>query len=551
MRWKLRSPVYAIEKYNMDMFLAQLLSARGIAPDKAEVYLNPRLGSMYSPFEFKDMEKAVERILLAKKRRERILVHGDFDVDGVTSLALVYRVLTRLGFDVYAYIPNRFDEGYGVSMQGIEKAARIGATLLITVDCGITALEEVAYANSLKIDVIITDHHEPKDVLPHAFAIINPKIGDYPYDNLAGVGVAFKLLEGIYEKLGKDKTELYWDLDLVALGTISDLVPLVDENRIFARAGMSILNKTKKAGLKALKNVASLKEQELSTYHVSFILAPRLNAAGRMEDAMKAFKLLVTREGTLARQYAVELNNLNIKRQKVERGMVEEAFQMADDMKDRLVYVLFDENWHEGVVGIVASRVVDKFYRPAILLTRKEKLLKGSARSIMNFNIFEAIASQSELLETFGGHKYAAGLSLRPENLDRFIEGINEYAKRMLTQEDLEREIEIDMDISSLYKKDALLESLDMLKPFGMGNPKPRFLFRNVEVVGDINRLKENFYKFRLKLNRDIHTTIFGGEKEIVNILSQSRKVDIVFTLREDKFYQKKIIELIDARPSF
>ncbi len=550
MRWKLRTPVYPVEKYSTDAFLAHLLSVRGISPEKADTYLNPRLGSMYSPFEFKDMEKAVDRILLARKRGERILIHGDFDVDGVTSLALVYRALKRLGLDVHAYIPNRFDEGYGVSRQGIEKAARIGATLLITVDCGITAQEEVSYANSLKIDVIITDHHEPKDTLPDAFAIINPKTGDYPYDNLAGVGVAFKLLEGIYEKMNKDKTELYWDLDLVALGTISDLVPLIDENRIFAKAGISILNKTKKAGLKALKNISGIRDGEISTYHVSFILAPRLNAAGRMEDAMKSFKLLVTKEGSLARQYAVELNNLNLKRQRIERGIVEEAIQMAEFLKDNLVYVLFNENWHEGVVGIVASRVVDKFYRPAILLTRKDNLLKGSARSIMNFNIFEAIASQEDLLEAFGGHKYAAGLSLKPENLEKFIEGINEYAKNVLTEDDLEREVEIDLDISTLYNKEDMLKSLDILEPFGMGNSKPRFLFRGTQLAGNINQLKENFYKFRLNINGDIHTTIYGGDDRIIKILSQGRKVDVVFTLREDRFHQKKIIELVDARPS-
>ncbi len=508
MRWKLRKPVFPVDKYELGPFLAHLLSVRGIAPGKVDLYLNPGLGSLYSPFNFKNMEKAVDRLILAKERKERILIHGDFDVDGVTSLALVYRTLVRLGFDVHAYIPNRFDEGYGVSIQGIEKAAKIGATLFITVDCGITAHKEIDYANSLKIDVIVTDHHEPKDKLPDALAVINPKMGDYPYDNLAGVGVAFKLLEGLYEKLDKDKTELYWDLDLVALGTISDLVPLIDENRIFVKAGISILNNTKKAGLKALKNVAGIKDKSVDTYHVSFILAPRLNAAGRMEDAMKAFWLLVTKDGTKARQYAIELNNLNLKRQKIERGIVEDAINMAKEMKDTLVYVLFNEKWHEGVVGIVASRVVDRFYRPAILLTRKDKLLKGSARSIMNFNIFDAIASQSEYLETFGGHKYAAGLSLRSENLDNFTKGINNYARRVLKEEDLEKEIEIDLDVSDLYDREALLSSLDVLSPFGMGNSKPRFLYRGVEVVGDIAQLKENFYKFRLKIGEDVHTTI-------------------------------------------
>ncbi len=549
MRWKIRKPIFPIEEYQFSPFVSLLLSARGIKPDRAEMFLFPKLGSLHSPFEFKSMERAVDRLSLALKRNEKILIHGDFDVDGVTSLALMYRVLKRLGFQVFAYVPNRFDEGYGVSKQGIERAATIGATVIITVDCGITAFEEIEYANSLKIDVIITDHHEPKDVLPSAYAIINPKLGDYPYDNLAGVGVAFKLLEGLYEKLKKDKTELYWDLDLVALGTISDLVPLIDENRVFAKAGISILNRTKKAGLKALKSVAGI-TGAIDTYHVSFILAPRLNAAGRMEHAMKAFHLLVTTKGVTARQHAVELNNLNLKRQRIERDIVEQALKMAEEKGERLVYVLYDENWHEGVVGIVASRVVERFYRPAILLTRKDDVLKGSARSISSFNIFDAIASQKEYLETFGGHKYAAGLSLKPENLEKFEEGINLYAESILAPEDLERELEIDLDISKVYNREELIESFDLFQPFGMGNSKPRFLFRGAELIGDIRELKENFYKFRINLKGDIHTAIYGGNSDVISSITSSRRSDVVFTLREDKFLSKKIIEVIDARPS-
>ncbi len=549
MRWKLKKPVFPIEKYTFSPIVSLLLSVRGVEPEKAGMYLYPGLGSLYSPFKFKDMEKAIDRLILALRRNERILIHGDFDVDGVTSLALMYRVLKRLGFEVFAYVPNRFDEGYGVSRQGIEKAAKAGATLIITVDCGITAYEEIEYANSLKIDVIITDHHEPKESLPSSYAIINPKLGDYPYDNLAGVGVAFKLLEGLYEKLKRDKTELYWDLDLVALGTISDLVPLIDENRIFAKAGISILNKTKKAGLKALKNVAGI-SGAIDTYHVSFILAPRLNAAGRMEDAMKAFKLLVTTQGVTARQHAVELNNLNLKRQRIEKDMVEEAINMAKAKGDRLIYVLYDPGWHEGVVGIVASRVVDRFYRPAILLTRKDDVLKGSARSIAGFNIFEAISSQGEYLETFGGHKYAAGLSLKPENLEKFEEGINAYAKSVLSEDDLEKEIEIDLDISDVYNREELIQSFDLFQPFGMGNSKPKFLFRRAKLIGAVNRLKENFYKFRIDINGDIQTAVYAGNSDVISNITSSRKSDVVFTLREDRFLSKKIIEIIDAKPS-
>lgn len=549
MRWRLRTPVFPIEKYQFSPIISLLLSSRGIAPDMAERYLFPRLGSLYSPFLFKDMERVVDRLILALNRGEKVLIHGDFDVDGVTSLALMYRALKRLGFRVFAYVPNRFDEGYGVSIHGVEKASKIGATVMITVDCGITANEEVKYAKSLKIDVIITDHHEPKDVLPPAYAIINPKLGDYPYDNLAGVGVAFKLLEGLYDRLKKDKTELFWDLDLVALGTISDLVPLIDENRIFAKAGISIINKTKKAGLKALKNVSGIKGN-IDTYHISFILAPRLNAAGRMEDAIKAFQLLVTSEGVTARQYAVELNNLNLKRQRIEKEIVKQALDMSLSKRDKLVYVLYSENWHEGVVGIVASRIVEKFYRPAILLTRKDNILKGSARSIPGFNIFEAIAAQGKYLETFGGHKYAAGLSLKPENLEKFEEGINIFAKSVIGPETLEREIEIDADISDIYYREELIDSFELFQPFGMGNTKPKFLFKGARIVGDVRRLKENFYKFRLDLKGDVHTAIYSGKEEVINSISSSRTSDVVFTLREDRFFSKKVIEVIDARPS-
>ena len=549
MRWRIKSPVFPLDRYETSPIVASLLSARGISPDVAKLYLSPRLGSLYSPYEFKDMEKAVDRLILALKRREAVFIHGDYDVDGVSSLALMYRALKRLGFKVFAYVPNRFDDGYGVSRHGIEKAASIGATLIITVDCGITSFKEIEYANSLKMDVIITDHHEVKDTIPLSYAIINPRLGDYPYDNLAGVGVAFKLLEGLYEKLKKDKTELYWDLDLVALGTVSDLVPLVDENRILTKSGLSILNQTKKAGLKALRNIARIKDK-IDTYHISFILAPRLNAAGRMEDAIKAFRLLVATDGVSARQYAALLNNLNLKRQRVEQRIVEEAMNMAERKKDSLVYVLYNEHWHEGVVGIVASRVVERFYRPAILLTRKGEILKGSARSIPTFNIFQAISSQEDHLLSFGGHKYAAGLSLKPDKLDIFEQGINEYAKSVLTSDDLEREIEIDVDISEIYNREELFNNFDLFKPFGMGNTKPSFLYRGARRTGEITTLKKNFYKFNVDINGDIHTAIYGGNGEVIRILKSSPKSDIVFTLREDKFYSKKIIQLIDANPS-
>jgi len=317
--------------YDLPLPIAQVLSARGIPPEESKTFLEPRLEDLNDPFLMKDMDKAVERIITAMKESQRIMVHGDYDVDGVTSLSLLYRNLTNIGLQVVPYIPDRFTEGYGLSSQGIKKAKEEGISLIITVDCGITALEEIEMAREYGIDVIVTDHHEPRETLPEATAIINPKVDEYPFKDLAGVGVAFKLLEALYRKLSLNLNHLYWDLDLVALGTVADIVPLVKENRVFVHFGLKILEKSKKAGIKSLKSITGL-NGKMEPWHISFILAPRLNAAGRLNHAIEAFKLLSTKDGIEALQLARELDRTNKERQGIEKKILSEAEKMVRRM---------------------------------------------------------------------------------------------------------------------------------------------------------------------------------------------------------------------------
>jgi len=499
-RWIRRKHIYDLNLYGLPLPIAQVLSARGISPEESPAFLEPRLEDLNDPFLMRDMDKAVERIITAMKESQKIMVHGDYDVDGVTSLSLLYRNLTSIGLNVIPYIPDRFTEGYGLSSQGIEKAKEEGISLIITVDCGITALEEIEMARKYGIDVIVTDHHEPRETLPEATAIINPKVDDYPFKDLAGVGVAFKLLEALYRKLSLNLNHLYWDLDLVALGTVADIVPLVKENRVFVHFGLKILEKSKKAGIKSLKSVTGL-NGKVEPWHISFILAPRLNAAGRLNHAIEAFKLLSTRDGLEALQLARELDRTNKERQGIERKILSEAEKMVRrmDLDKDWVIVLGSENWHEGVIGIVASKLVEQYNRPTILLSFTGGIGKGSGRSIQNFNLFNALLDLEKYLLSFGGHKMAAGLRLEKENLQDFRQALNKLAKERLKKEYFEPELYIDGEIRLSDINQDILSVYRKLSPFGMGNPQPVFVVKNVTVKNDIRVMKDRHISFTLK----------------------------------------------------
>ena len=549
MRWIRRKHIYDLNLYGLPLPIAQVLSARGISPEESPAFLEPRLEDLNDPFLMRDMDKAVERIITAMKESQKIMVHGDYDVDGVTSLSLLYRNLTSIGLNVIPYIPDRFTEGYGLSSQGIEKAKEEGISLIITVDCGITALEEIEMARKYGIDVIVTDHHEPRETLPEATAIINPKVDDYPFKNLAGVGVAFKLLEALYRKLSLNLNHLYWDLDLVALGTVADIVPLVKENRVFVHFGLKILEKSKKAGIKSLKSVTGL-NGKVEPWHISFILAPRLNAAGRLNHAIEAFKLLSTRDGLEALQLARELDRTNKERQGIERKILSEAEKMVRrmDLDKDWVIVLGSEDWHEGVIGIVASKLVEQYNRPTILLSFTGGIGKGSGRSIQNFNLFNALLDLEKYLLSFGGHKMAAGLRLEKENLQDFRQALNKLAKERLKKEYFEPELYIDGEIRLSDINQDILSIYRKLSPFGMGNPQPVFVVKNVTVKNDIRVMKDRHISFTLKQEQIERRAIAFDAMDKREIIQSGKPLDFAVQVSENNRNGEIEFKVLDVK---
>lgn len=526
--------------------ILRILSARGVQRGDVMAYLNPSYEQLNPPKALKGVDEAVSRIQRAILLNETVFIHGDYDVDGVTSMALLYRNLKRLGIRrVIPYIPDRFEEGYGVSEKGIEHASTLGASLMITVDCGTKAHNELDLALRKGMDVIVTDHHEPGNPLPEKITVINPKLVDKSWD-LAGVGVVFKLLQALYLSLGRDELPLKWDLDLVALGTIADIVPLQGENRVLAALGLEVLRRTKKAGIKALKRVAGLKSRILA-WHVSFILAPRLNAAGRLSHAKKAFQLLITSDGEEALKLAQELNAENQKRQKIEEETLNEAIQMIEEiqMHENPVIVLDSPSWHEGVIGIVASRIVEKYWRPTLMIALKDGLGKGSARSIPGFPIYDALLRVENLFLSFGGHEMAAGFRIAPENIPALREKLNDIAPEFMKTEDMIPELHIDLTLTLDELSDLDFSEFMRLGPFGHRNPTPTFLLKDVEIVGSLRKVGDRHLAFRVR-DGDSHIKVFApGFQELSYELENGiRKADIVVTIDEDTYSLRSSIKL-------
>lgn len=482
--------------------IRKLVSALGLSPITAQVLINRGLGEvevarrflthdpslLHDPFLMRDMDRAVERLAEAIRRKEHVLIYGDYDVDGITAGAFLARLLGSLGVETSYYVPHRVDEGYGLHRAGIDAAVELGATLLLTVDCGISSPEEVAYAHEKGLDVIITDHHEPGPELPPAVAVLNPKRPDcpYPFRDLAGVGVAFKLASALGSRVGFQFHHLARAfLDLVALGTICDVVPLLDENRFFAREGLRRLADTKKVGLRALLDKTRLTGRPLDSHDVGFILGPRLNASGRLGTARDAFELLTTADRARAEELAQELHHLNYERQQEEGRTLEEARAIVEETVDltrEKALILGSPEWHIGVIGIVASRLVEQYHRPTILLAVSEEEARGSGRSIRSFHLYEALVQCRDILRRCGGHEHAAGLSLDPGRIEEFRERFQAVADERLSLSDLRPTLEIDAVLKPPAITPALIEELAGLEPFGQANPQPLFAVREVTI---------------------------------------------------------------------
>lgn len=527
------------DSLNISEILAKLLILRNIKTfSEAKSFFRLSLDSLHNPFLMDGMEEATSRVIKALTENQLICIYGDYDVDGTCSTALLYLFLKELDANVDYYIPNRLTEGYGLSKEGLDIVKAKGTGLVITVDCGITAIEETDYANSIGMEVIICDHHQPKEQLPNAHAVLDPlKPGcNYPFKYLSGAGVALKLAQGICERIGKrEMTTKYFDL--VALAGAADIVPLVDENRDLVREGLNQINSNPRPGILALIESSNLNPGNLSSGQVVFTIAPRINAVGRLGDAGRALKLLITDDKNEAYELAKVLESVNYERRKIDVDTFDSAMQLVEssiDLEDELAIILHQEEWHPGVIGIVASRLVEKYYRPAIMLTTIDGVAKGSARSISNFDIYSALEKCDDMLIHFGGHRAAAGLAVEIEKIQEFKEKFNRIVKETLCESDLYPEIAIDSKIKLSEITAKFLRILEMFSPFGPGNMRPVFLAEDVVVVNSPRVVGNNHLiaAFRQNGSDKVFDSIGFGLGEYLNIVkSKNSKFDVVFTI--------------------
>ena len=555
-RWQLRKPdedqvMQVSSACGIDDFLARILVNRGVGPAIAQSFLAPSFAELHDPFLLRGMGNAVVRLLAALENNERICIYGDYDVDGITSVALLVTFFRSIGADCIYHIPKRLEDGYGLAEEGIRTAVSQGARIIISVDCGVTAVAEAELCSSLGVDLIITDHHMPAAVLPAAVAVINPLQPGcpFPFKQLAGVGVAFNLLIALRSRLRETgyfdrvpEPNLREFLDLVALGTIADVVPLVDENRIFARYGLQEMSNSARPGLIALKNVAGV-SGTVTCGGVGFRLAPRLNAAGRLEDAALGVELLLCREPRKAADIAQTLDMSNRERQALEQEILREALAMIKDdrrLSGRKSIVLASETWHPGVIGIVASRMVDLYHRPTVLIALQDGSGRGSGRSIPNFHLHDALRACSAHLVAFGGHKHAAGLTIDEATLEEFIEMFDEIAAGSLAEADLSPELYIDAELEPDAATLRLAEAIETLAPFGMGNPEPVFVMRKLAVM-DRRIVSDAHLKLRLSAGSRIFDAIGFN---MAGSITVPRVADVAFTLQVNDWNGRKSLQL-------
>jgi single-stranded-DNA-specific exonuclease len=526
---------------NVSPIIAQLFINLNLdTKEKIEKYLHPQFSHLHDPHKMFNMELAVERVIDALREGENIIIYGDYDVDGITGVSLLYEALFKLGGKVSFYIPNRLTEGYGLTIQGIKRVLSYNPNLIIAVDCGMTAIEAVDYANSNGMDVIICDHHKTTDAIPNAYAVLNPKqeACSYPFKELAGVGVAFKFVQGLYQFLNYNIEELARYLDLVALGTAADIVPLIDENRVFVKFGLKRINESSRSGIFALQESSSLLGREIDVSIIMFSLAPRLNAVGRMSNAKAAVQLLTCNSLQQARNLAQVLESDNRVRRDFDDATYQEALQIIEnsvDLNKEKIIILTKKNWHPGVIGIIASRIMEKYNRPTVLISIKNGIGKGSARSTSNIDIHNAINSVCYLLDSFGGHKFAAGFTIKEKLIEEFKEGLKKITKKMIQSEDLTPTLEIQSEISLSQLDAKLLKWLKLFAPYGTKNMPPVFVSRGLEIVGNVQMIRDNHLKFKVRqdgINIDAIFYNFGKYKKKLD--RNNKKIDSAYVIEEN-----------------
>ncbi len=538
------------QELNIDQSLAQILVQRGITNfEDARYFFRPTLTQLHDPFLMKDMELAVNRISEALKNQEKIMVYGDYDVDGTTAVTLTYSFFSRFTSEITYYIPDRHKEGYGISTTGIDYAAANEYTLIIALDCGIRSVDKIAYANSIGIDFIICDHHLPGETLPKAVAVLDPKRSDceYPFKELSGCGIGFKLAQAYCQanNLPDELYEKYLDLCMVSIG--ADIVPIVDENRVMAYFGLKKLNENPCTGLKSLMQISG-KTTTYSITDVVFLLAPRINAAGRMGDAKDAVKMLLSDQESLAEDQSIFINNQNTDRRTFDQSITQEALAIIEQSElliTKKTTVVHQKHWNKGVIGIVASRLTETYYRPTIVLTESNGYYTGSARSVFGYDLYEALLSCSHLLEQFGGHKYAAGLTIKQENLHQFTELFEDIVAATITPDLLIPEIKIDSEIE-LYQIDPkFYRILLQMAPFGPQHMNPIFVSTGVNIVGNAQIVGINHLKISVKQqNSAIFEAIAFGLGEFESILEPNKLFSICYTIEENVWKDKKRLQL-------
>ncbi len=541
--------------------VGKLLVDRGIqTPIEAKKFFRPQLTELLDPFLFQDMDKAVERLNEALGNRERILVYGDYDVDGCTAVALVYKFLQQFYSNIDYYIPNRYEEGYGVSHKGVDYAYESGVKLVIVLDCGIKAVEEIAYAKEKGIDFIICDHHVPDDVMPPAVAILNAKRADstYPYKDLSGCGVGFKFMQAFAINNGIEFSQLIPLLDLCAVSIASDIVPIMGENRILAFHGLRQLNSNPSVGMKAIIDVCGLTNREISISDIIFKIGPRINASGRMENGKESVTLLVERNYKVARSEAEKINRYNNQRKDLDKSMTEQANQIVeklDSQHEHKAIVIYNEEWHKGIIGIVASRLTEIYYRPSIVLTRDDEFATGSARSVSGFDVYKAIESCRDLLENFGGHTYAAGLTMKVENVPEFKRRFTQYVEQNILPEQTSAIINIDGILNFKDITHRFFTDLKRFNPFGPENSKPVFCTKHVFDYGTSKVVGREQEHIKLELVDDKSTNVMNGiafgQSAQARYIKTKRSFDIVYTIEENTHKRGEIqLQIEDIRPT-
>ena len=540
--------------------LGKLLLERGFTTD-AEVrrFFRPQLSDLHDPFLMNDMQIAVDRLNAALGKKERIMVYGDYDVDGCTAVALVYKFLQQYYSNIDFYIPDRYEEGYGISKKGVDYATATGVKLIIVLDCGIKAIEEIAYAKEKGIDFIICDHHVPDDELPVAVAILNPKRRDnhYPYTHLSGCGVGFKFMQAFAASNGIEFNKLTSLLDLCAVSIASDIVPIMGENRILAYHGIRCLNSNPSIGFQAIIEVCGLADRELSMNDIIFKIGPRINASGRMQNGREAVELLVEKDYATALEKASRINLYNEARKDLDKQMTEEAIEQVRNLPkldDRRSIVIYNEEWHKGVIGIVASRLTEQYYRPAVVLTRSEGMATGSARSVSGFDVYKAVQSCSDLLENFGGHTYAAGLTLKVEHVEEFSRRFEEYVSEHILDEQTEPSLDIDAMLDFKDVDFKYYQELKRFAPFGPGNPRPIFCTKRVYDYGTSKVVGRGQEHIKLELvdnkSNNIMNGIAFGQSSQARYIKTKRAFDICYAIEENTHKRGEVqLQIEDIRP--